>query len=153
MIALYDRTPTVANDEFAALMEEIGNECNPLMTMISSVDAVEIYRVFFHRPNPPKGTWMKIDEIGNIWLSSRKEGRNYDVIPHEDVVRLLKEAVENYVDIVGVNSRVYSPHFLIVSIPLDEMSQQATRRAYNVETVVKLRASKGLDGFTGTVVV
>ena len=151
MIKLYNGIP--GTDDLTELMNEIGEECKPLHLMLTTVDCVELYRVFFNRPNPPKGTWMEIDGIGNVWFSSKKEGRRYDCIPHGDIETMLKEKspLENYIDYIGVNMKFSGPYLLAVSLPTDKDHEQALKYTYVCEAASKLRASKNRKTFEETI--
>ena len=149
MIKLIKGTP----DEVVVgtIIEELEKECAPFRLMLTSIDAVELYRVFFKTVNPPKGTWMEIDEIGNIWISSKKEGKHYDCIPHGDVTAMLANAgLENYIDFIGVNGEIFGPYFLVISMPTDEDHKRVSSYYYKFEACAKLRAKKDRSGFVET---
>ena len=151
MIKLFNNYP--GSEELESIMEELGQECKPLRLMLTTVDCVEIYRVFFNRYNPPKGTWFDIDDIGNIWISSKQEGRHYDVIPHGEVATLLKEKspLENFIDYMGVNSKAFGHYLMVVSLPTDEDHEQALSCTYAWEAASKLRASTDRETFVETI--
>ena len=147
MIKLFNKYP--APSEMEAVVNEIEEECKPFRPMLTTVELVEIYRVFFNRPNPPKGTWMETDIDGNIWVSSKKEGRHYDVIPHDDVEALLKEksTLENYIGYIAINSKGFGNYLQVVSLPTDEEHNRVFSYTYLCEACGKLKASANRKTF------
>ena len=155
MLKLFNGHPSVMG-ELLPLMREIEEEVKPMPILISDVDAIEIYRVYFNRPAPAKGTWMEIDSLGNLWLSSKKEGKRYDVIPHDDLDALImgKTGLENVIGFIGVNRKYSGPYIRILSLPTDEHHLKLMAICKDLEMVrlcdpaVYLHATKNRKGFT-----
>ena len=131
-------------------------ESKPYRIVLSKVDSFDIYQVFFHR-FPQKGTWMTLDEVGNIWISSKKEGKNYDTIPFSDILELVKKSpLENVLDLIpikSVSNVTFNPYFYVVSMPVEDkvltdlLNYDPDRSI--IEPVVKLTANRGKTRFTG----
>lgn len=148
-----------ATDEFIRnYVVELEKETSPYRIMLTKVDVYDIYQVFFKR-FPPKGTWFKLDEIGNVWISSKTEGANYDSIPYSTVLELIKEKaknrIENPIDLIPIQPQPWkselshkwthpSPFFYLVTMPVNDDVARAILDEERTlsEPVTRLTASR-----------
>lgn len=145
---------------------ELEKETSPYRVMLTKVDVFDIYQVFFNR-FPHKGTWFRLDEIGNVWISSKTEGTNYDAIPYSTVLELIKEKarnrIENVIDLIPIQPQPWkselshkwthpSPYFYLVTMPVNDDVARAILAEERTlsEPVTKLHVARNKQEFEHT---
>ena len=114
-------------NEMFSLMSSIAEEVAPLQVLLTDLYAYDAYEFVTGR-SAPRDVNFRVDEVGNIWLSSKRRGSDYDVVPASDFAKWLEEK-SGRGTVVGVivENRLVS-NITIASIPDDDYHKSVVAR-------------------------